>query len=105
MIDLVRDKQDQLRALCRKHDVKALYLFGSATGDEFDPERSDLDFAVEFTPRPRRGFDDVYFRLLEDLCQLFGREVDLVEKHVVEQSENYIRRERILSSLELLYAA
>ena len=32
--------------LCRRYGVARLELFGSAAGDAFDPQRSDLDFLV-----------------------------------------------------------
>lgn len=70
---------DQLRELCSAHRVRTLWLFGSAATGEFDPARSDYDFAVEFLPGPRSGLDDVYFRLHEALESLLGRRVDLVE--------------------------
>ena len=41
----------------------------------------------------------------EELEALFGRAVDLVEKRLVEESRNYIRRKHILSHMETLYAA
>jgi uncharacterized protein len=33
---------------CRRHDVERLDLFGSAAGEGFDVEGSDLDFVVSF---------------------------------------------------------
>ena len=41
----------------------------------------------------------------EELESLFGRAVDLVEKRLVEESRNYIRRKHILSHMEAVYAA
>jgi len=105
MVSLIADRLDQIRSLCEKYNVAALWLFGSATREDFDPARSDLDFVVEFQSLPRRGFDDVYFKLQVDLRALFGREVDLIERHVMERSENPYRRRAILSSLEPVYAA
>lgn len=67
-----------LCTLCRTHRVKALYLFGSATREDFDPQRSDLDFLVEFESLPKGQRADAYFGLREDLVRLFGRPVDLV---------------------------
>jgi uncharacterized protein len=69
---------DQLPDLCRKHRVKALYLFGSATRDDFDPQLSDLDFVVEFESIEQGHRADAYFELLEGLEQIFRRRVDLV---------------------------
>ncbi|MBX3388025.1 MAG: nucleotidyltransferase domain-containing protein [Phycisphaeraceae bacterium] len=83
MIPLVSDKMEALNALCRKHRVARLFLIGSATDDTFDPARSDLDFLIEFQPQERKGFSDVYFLMLKDLGDLFGRKIDLVERHCV----------------------
>lgn len=83
MIPLVSDKLDSLGELCRKHRVARLFLIGSATDDTFDAARSDLDFLVEFQPQERKGFSDVYFLMLKDLEGLFGRKIDLVERHCV----------------------
>lgn len=104
-MDIVATHQDALFELCIRHRVKALYLFGSATRDDFDPATSDLDFLVEFEPQPRRGFDDVYFKLHADLEALFNREIDLIERSTIEQAENPHRKRAILESLEPLYAA
>jgi predicted nucleotidyltransferase len=73
----------KLTELCVRHKVERLFLIGSATDETFDAARSDLDFLVEFLPQQRKGFDDVYFGLLSELKQLFGREVDLVEREWV----------------------
>lgn len=79
MSPLVQEKLPAIESLCRKHAVRRLFLFGSALRPDFDPTSSDVDFLVDFLPTERKGFDDVYFLLLEDLQKLFGREVDLVE--------------------------
>lgn len=105
MHEIIKSRQAEIERLCREHKVKALDLFGSAARDDFDPERSDVDFLVEFLPQERRGFNDVYFLLLSDLEKLFDRTVDLVERRAVEQSRNYIRRRHILSTARTLYAA
>lgn len=69
----------ELAELCRTHRVRMLWVFGSAATDEFDPQHSDYDFAVEFLPGHRSGLDDVYFKLHAALELLLGRRVDLVE--------------------------
>jgi predicted nucleotidyltransferase len=40
---VVSDKLGVLTDLCRKHGVRRLELFGSATTHSFDAARSDLD--------------------------------------------------------------
>lgn len=78
MIDLIEKNRAQLHEACRRHHVKKLEIFGSATDGTFDTARSDLDFLLEFLPeasgRPFHG----YFQLKNDLENLFGRKVDLV---------------------------
>jgi len=60
MIADIASHREELRELCRRFHVRRLDLFGSATGDDFDPARSDLDFLVEFEPEALSF--DVYFR-------------------------------------------
>ena len=67
----------EIPELCRRYGVARLELFGSAVTDSFDPERSDLDFLVEFDADPN-GLFDRYFGLKEALEALYGRPVDLV---------------------------
>ena len=95
-------KREQLAELCRRYHVRRLALFGSAAREDFDPERSDLDFLVEFQPLPFGTYADTYFGLLEALRQLFERQVDLVEAGSVRNP--YIRRE-IEAEQETLYAS
>ena len=40
-----------------------------------------------------------------ELEEIFGREVDLVERRAIEKSENYIRRKGILSNTKVIYEA
>ncbi len=56
MIGIVEDRRAEVAALCERYGVKRLDLFGSAAGDGFDPEASDLDFVVSFERRDPRSF-------------------------------------------------
>src|SRR6516162_1317995 len=76
MIDAIALRREELRALCRRYHVRRLDLFGSAARGDFDPERSDVDFLVEFDRALSLG---TYFGLKEALELLLGRPVDLVE--------------------------
>ncbi len=80
MIDLVKNHSEALVRFCEQYNVKRLELFGSAvTANAFDPQRSDLDFLVEFLPLEPGRHAKSYFGLLEKLQDMFGRNVDLVE--------------------------
>ncbi len=79
MIHIISDKLDELQQVCRTHHVRRLEIFGSATRDDFDPDRSDLDFLVVFEDVPGIRHIDQYLGLQEDLERLFSCPVDLIE--------------------------
>lgn len=94
---------EKVGRVCRRHGVERLDVFGSAVGNDFDPEGSDLDFVVSFERRvPPRLFDR-YFGLKEDLEELFGRPVDLVMEAVV--GRNAYFAESLAESRTPLYVA
>lgn len=68
---------DAIAALCGRHQVRRLSVFGSAVNGGFDPESSDVDFLVEFLDEAD-GLFEAYFGLKEDLEALLGCPVDLV---------------------------
>ena len=84
MIDEIALGRDELRAVCRRFHVRRLDLFGSAARGDFDPQRSDVDFLVEFDrTHPDALSLRTYFGLKEALEGLLGRPVDLVEPGAV----------------------
>jgi predicted nucleotidyltransferase len=78
-------------------------LFGSVLRDDFRRD-SDIDVLVHFAPTAQHSVFDL-MRMEAELTRLFGRKVDLVDRRVLEQSPNYIRRRHILESAEIVYAA
>lgn len=98
----IATKRADLAALCRRHRVARLEVFGSAArGDDFDPAHSDADFLVTFEPGAERAVDAL-LDLQRSMESLLGRPVDLIERPVIETSRNYIRRRRILAEAELV---
>ncbi len=92
-----------LPTLCRRFHVRRLYLFGSAaTGRNFDPARSDLDFLVDFKPLTPAEYTDAYFGLREALEELSGRPIDLVTEPALENP--YLRRQ-VEAERRLLFQA
>lgn len=84
MIDLVTKYREELLRLCRKYNVARLDLFGSAIRDDFNLDRSDLDFVVEFKNFTVHNAADRYFGLMIDLEDLFQRHVDLVSYRAIQ---------------------
>jgi uncharacterized protein len=95
--------KDRIAAFCQKWKITELALFGSVLREDFRPD-SDVDVLVTFSPVSDWGVDHL-LDMKEELEALFGRAVDLVEKRLVEESPNYIRRKHILSHMEAVYAA
>lgn len=85
---------------CKRWRIRELSLFGSVLRDDFRPD-SDVDVLIlleEGAPWSLYEWVD----MIEELKQIFGRDVDLVEKSAI---ENPFRRRSILGTAEVLYAA
>ena len=93
----------KLAKFCLRWQVSELALFGSVLRDDFRPD-SDVDVLVSFTPDTHWSLFDLV-SMQDELKQIFGREIDLVERKAVEKSENYIRRRSILNGAKVIYAA
>jgi hypothetical protein len=102
MHPLIAEKLEDIRRLCREHGVKRLEIFGSAArGDDFDPDKSDADFIVDFYDWHRKPWLGVYFDFERALAALLGREVDLTQFGAVKNV--YVQRS-IDRDRELIYA-
>ena len=95
--------QPAIETLCRQFGVRKLEVFGSATTDLFDPQRSDIDFLVEFEPDYNLGpWMKNYFALQDALSEVLQRPVDLVFADSVKNP--YLIR-AINQSRQLIYAS
>ena len=99
-IDLPRER---IAEFCRRWKVREFSLFGSVLRDDFRPD-SDVDVMVDFEPDAKRSLFDLV-SMMDELKEIFGREVDLLTRRAVEQSRNYIRRKAILSSREVVHVS
>jgi len=95
--------EEKIADFCRRWKIREFALFGSVLRDDFGPD-SDVDVLVTFAEDARWSLFDIV-RMEDELKELLGREVDLSERRAVEQSDNYIRRRRILGSARTVYVA
>lgn len=95
--------QEAVAEFCQRWKITEFAFFGSVLRDDFRPD-SDIDILVSFAPEARWSLFDVV-HMEDELSEVFGRKVDLVERKCVERSENYIRRRRILRSAEPIHVA
>jgi hypothetical protein len=92
--------QEKIAAFCQKWKVVELALFGSVLRNDFRPD-SDIDVLISFQPDAPWSLWDL-FDMRQELRQMFGREVDLVEKEAL---RNPFRKREILQNHEVVYAA
>ena len=103
MLAMISDHHNEIVALCHRFRVQRLDIFGSAAREiDFDTERSDVDFLVEFIPDATAPTLDAYFSLREGLSQAVGRSVDLV---MVGSVRNPYLSAEIERTKEVVYAA
>jgi predicted nucleotidyltransferase len=86
--------------LCKKYGINELSIFGSSIRDDFNQD-SDVDILVSFGNTPDITLFDI-MDLENEFALLLKREVDIVEK---ESLRNPIRKNKILSTREIIYAA
>ncbi|MFZ2896209.1 MAG: nucleotidyltransferase family protein [Saprospiraceae bacterium] len=94
---------ERISEFCKKWKVKEFALFGSVLRDDFKPD-SDIDVLVDFEQDSGRTLFDLV-DMIDELKNIFGRDVDLLTRKAVERSRNYIRRKEILSSAEVVYVS
>jgi predicted nucleotidyltransferase len=97
--NMIEFDKSKMQELCKAHNVKSLYLFGSATGNSFSSE-SDIDFLVRFKEFEISKYFMNYISFKESLKKLFEREIDLVEEQTL---KNPILINSINRNKELIY--
>ncbi|MEW6530280.1 MAG: nucleotidyltransferase domain-containing protein [Thermodesulfobacteriota bacterium] len=78
---ILEQHKDYIANICADLRVKRLDLVGSAARTDFQPERSDIDFLVEFEGVER--LFDRYFELKIRLEQKLERDVDVIQDSAV----------------------
>ncbi len=90
----------RIAEFCRKWRVAEFSLFGSILRDDFRPD-SDIDILVAFEPGRSTTLEE-WLDMRDELGDIFGREIDLVERRRV---TNPFRRYEILTNRRVIYAA
>lgn len=90
---------DKIKALCNKHKVTRLFVFGSILTENFK-KSSDIDLLVDFAGVDLYDYADNYFDFKASLEKLLKRQIDLLEDKAV---KNPYLRKSIDSSKQLIY--
>lgn len=98
---LIRRNIGQIAALCEKHKVVRLYVFGSILTNKFN-KNSDVDFSVVFDREslPVLAYGENYFDFKFALEDLLKRPVDLVEYNAI---KNPYFKEELDETKQLIY--
>ena len=92
----------EIAAFCARWKIVELALFGSVLREDFSPA-SDIDVLFVRRGNQRHTWTELV-KMKAELEQLFKRPVDLIPKKAVEEDSNYLRRNAILSSAQVIYA-
>lgn len=95
--------QEQITRFCREWKIRRLAVFGSGAEGKLRPD-SDIDLLVTFASGADWTMFD-HYEMEEQLCKLFGREVDLVSVRALEENPNPAYRREIIGSARQIYAA
>ena len=98
-MNLIEQNKSQIFALCAKHKVDKLYLFGSILTSKFN-DKSDVDILIQFGNIDLLQYFDNFMDFKEQLETLLQRKVDIVENQAV---RNPIFRKIIDREKQLLY--
>ncbi len=88
--------------LSDRYGVEELAVFGSVLRPDFRPD-SDVDFLVTFIDDDEGPWMSKLQALESALADVLGREVDVVSRRGIEQSQNARRRRTILESAVTIY--
>jgi predicted nucleotidyltransferase len=99
---LINQHINQISLLCRKHNVKELYAFGSVLDDKKFNLESDVDLLVDFENVPLLEYADNFFALADELESVLNRKVDLL---TIKSLSNKYFIENVNSSKKIIYEA
>lgn len=98
-MNLIEANKKKIDALCLKHKVKRLFVFGSVLTDRFS-SKSDVDFLVDFDKSQIEDYFDNFFELKYGLESALRRDVDLVESQAI---KNRYFQQSVEDTKQLIY--
>lgn len=90
-----------IKTFCQRWHIAELSIFGSILHDDFNSE-SDVDFLYSLKPDTHWSLFDL-IQAEEELKKMLNRDVDLVSKATIEKDHNWLRKQNILSSSQVIY--
>ena len=94
---------DAIQQICRRWKITELALFGSVLRPDFRRD-SDVDMLVSFADGADWGLL-AHLEMQQELATLLQRPVDLISKRALERSANWLRRDAILATAQVVVSA
>jgi len=98
--DSISQNSNEFLLICKSHDVKTLYAFGSSINTKFMDETSDIDFLIDIDTKDPIKRGENLIDLWDKFEKFFQRKVDLL---TISSIKNPILRKSIDSSKLLIY--
>lgn len=96
----IQYKMADFLALCKAHNVKSLYAFGSSITDQFNEDSSDIDLLIEIDNDDPIERGESLMSIWDKFEQFFQRKVDLLTNTSI---KNPILKQSIDSTKILIY--
>ena len=91
----------EIAAFCQRWHIAEMALFGSILRENFRAD-SDIDFLIDFLPQAQQGLLTLA-KIKHELEAFLERRADIALKQSIETSENWIRRNEILRTAQVIY--
>jgi predicted nucleotidyltransferase len=98
--DSISQNSNEFLLICKSHDVKTLYAFGSSINTKFMDETSDIDLLIDIDTKDPIKRGENLIDLWDKFEKFFQRKVDLL---TISSIKNPILRKSIDSSKLLIY--
>ena len=100
LIESINYKSADFLQLCKLHNVKSLYAFGSSITDKFDEDSSDIDLLIEIDNEDPIERGEKLMSIWDKFELFFKRKVDLLTNSSI---KNPILKKSIDSTKILIY--
>lgn len=97
---IIQARSSEFSELCRAHQVKKLYAFGSSITNRFNEESSDIDLLVEIDESDPVERGALLLDFWDRLEAFFQRKVDLLTESSI---KNPVLRSNIEKTKTLIY--
>lgn len=99
---VITNNINRIKAICKEHKVKELYVFGSAARNEMN-ENSDVDLIVKFNSAVSvEDYADLYLNFAESMEKILNTKVDvLLDKPI----RNRVLQRELDETKQIVYVA